>query len=132
MNFNKVILGGNITREPALSYLPNQTAVVEFGIAVNRKWRSKQGEEKNEVCFVDCQAFSKTAENINKFFGKGDPIFVEGRLKFDQWDAQDGSKRSKHRVSVENFQFVGGSGGTHANGSESSTGASQPSGDVPF
>ena len=105
-NFNKVLLMGNMTRDPQLSYLPSQTAVVEFGIAVNRKWKSKDGEAKEETCFVDCRAFAKTAENINKYLAKGNPIFIEGRLTFDSWTAQDGSKRSKHRVTVETFQFL--------------------------
>lgn len=106
MNFNRIMLGGNVTRDPQLSYLPSQTAVVEFGMAVNRKWKSKEGENKEEVCFVDCRAFGKTAENINKYVHKGDPFFIEGRLTFDSWTAQDGSKRSKHRVIVDNFQFL--------------------------
>lgn len=106
MNYNKIILAGNITRDPALSYLPSQTAVVEFGLAINRKWKSKDGEEKSEVCFVDCVSFGKTGENINKYFSKGKPIFIEGRLTFDQWTAQDGTKRSKHRVRIESFQFL--------------------------
>ncbi len=101
MNYNKVILAGNLTREPQLSYLPSQTAVVDFGMAVNRKWK-----EKKETCFVDCRAFGTTAENINKYLAKGNPVFIEGRLTFDSWTAQDGSKKSKHRVTVENFQFV--------------------------
>jgi len=106
-NFNKIFLMGNLTRDPQLSYLPSQTAVVEFGIAVNRKWKSKDGGDKSEVCFVDCRAYGRTAENINKYLAKGRPLFVEGRLTFDSWTAQDGSKRSKHRVTVENFQFLG-------------------------
>ena len=106
MNFNKVILGGNLTRDPQLSYTPNQTAIVDFGMAVNRKW-TKDGQEHEEVCFVDCFAFGKTAENINKFFSKGQSIFVEGRLTLDQWTAQDGTKRSKHKVNVQSFQFIG-------------------------
>lgn len=106
MNFNKIFLGGNLTRDPQLSYTPNQTAVVDFGMAVNRKWTSKSGEKKEEVCFVDCRAFGKTAENINQYIKKGDPFFVEGKLTFDSWTAQDGSKRSKHRVTVDNFQFI--------------------------
>ena len=105
-NFNKIFLMGNLTRDPQLSYLPSQTAVVEFGLAVNRKWKSKEGENKEEVCFVDLRAFGKTAENINKYVHKGDPFFIEGRLTFDSWTAQDGSKRSKHRVTVDNFQFL--------------------------
>jgi len=106
MNFNKIILGGNITRDLQLSYLPSQTAVVDFGIAVNRKWKSREGEQKEEVCFVDCRAFGKTAENINKYLSKGDPIFIEGRLTYNAWTAQDGTKRSKHLVTIENFQFL--------------------------
>jgi len=107
MNVNKVFLAGNLTRNPELKYLPSQTAVVEFGMAINREWKDKAGEKQSEVCFVDCVAFGKMAENINKYVGKGDPFFVEGRLTFDSWAAQDGSKRSKHRVTVENFQFLG-------------------------
>lgn len=109
MNVNKVFIAGNLTRDPALSYLPNgNTAVVEFGVAVNRKWRDKSGEQKEEVCFVDCRSYAKTAETINQYLTKGKPIFVEGRLKFDSWEAKDGSKRSKLYVIVDNFQFVGG------------------------
>ena len=107
MNLNRVILAGNLTRDPQLSYLPSQTAVVDFGLAINRKWASKDGEKKEETCFVDCIAFGKTGENINKYLHKGDPFLVEGRLKFESWTAQDGSKRSKHKVVVESFQFIG-------------------------
>lgn len=105
-SYNKVILLGNLTRDPQLSYTPNQTAVVDFGLAVNRKWKSQDGEAKEEVCFVDCRAFGKTAENLNKYLAKGNPLFIEGRLSFDSWTAQDGTKRSRHRVIVEGFQFL--------------------------
>ena len=113
-NFNKVLLIGNLTRDPQLSYTPNQTAVVDFGLATNRKWTGQDGSQREETCFVDCRAFGRLAENINKFMRKGRLIFVEGRLTFDSWTAQDGSKRSKHRVTVENVQFLsgGGPGGT--------------------
>ncbi|MCJ7776725.1 MAG: single-stranded DNA-binding protein [Sedimentisphaerales bacterium] len=107
-NFNKVLLMGNLTRDPQLSYTPNQTAVVDFGLAVNRRWKGQDGENKEETCFVDCRAFGRTAENINKYLTKGRPLFIEGRLTFNSWTAQDGTKRSKHRVTVENFQFLGG------------------------
>jgi len=110
-NFNKVLLMGNLTRDPQLSYLPSQTAVVDFGLAVNRRWTGKDGQDKNEVCFVDCRAFGRMAENINKYMSKGRQLFVEGRLTFNSWTAQDGTKRSKHRVTVENFQFLGGPSG---------------------
>jgi single-strand DNA-binding protein len=125
-NFNKVLLMGNLTRDPQLSYLPSQTPVVDFGIAVNRKWTSKEGESKEEVCFVDCRAFGRLAENINKYMRKGRPLFVEGRLVYDTWTAQDGSKRSKHRVHVDNFQFIGAPGGAGAPGAEAQ-GAGEPS-----
>ena len=95
-NFNKVLLMGNLTRDQQLKYLPTtNTAVAEFGIAVNRKWKAPTGEDREEVCFVDCSAFGKTGELINQYFQKGKPIFVEGRLKLDQWeDKQGGGKRS--------------------------------------
>lgn len=108
-NFNKVLLIGNLTRDPQLSYLPSQTAVCEFGLAVNRTWNSKDGEKKQDTCFIDCRAFGKQAETLNKYVSKGDPIFIEGRLDFDQWTDNDGKKRSKHRVTVENFQFLSNS-----------------------
>jgi single-strand DNA-binding protein len=112
-NFNKVILMGNLTRDPQLSYTPSQTAVVDFGIATNRRWTGQDGQQREETCFVDCRAFGKTAENINKYCKKGRLLMVEGRLVFDSWTGKDGAKRSKLRVTVENFQFlpVGGSGG---------------------
>ena len=102
MNFNKVILGGNITRDPELSYLPNQTAVCKFGMAVNKKYKDKES-----TCFVDCEAFGKTAENLAKYVKRGNPLLIEGELKYDTWTAQDGRKASKHKISVFNFQFVG-------------------------
>ncbi len=107
-NFNKVILLGNLTRDPQLSYLPSQTPVVEFGLAINRKWTAQDGSQRDDTCFVDCQMYGKRAEVINKYLKKGNPLFLEGRLKFDSWQAQDGSKRSKLRVFVENFEFIGG------------------------
>jgi len=115
MNFNKVILAGNLTRDPQLSYTPNQTAVVDFGLAINRKWKSQGGEEHQETCFVDCVAFGKTGENINQYLDKGDPLFVEGELKFEQWTAQDGTKRSRHKINVRNFQFLGSSDKSQSN-----------------
>ena len=137
-NYNKVLLIGNLTRDPQLSYLPSQTAVVEFGLAVNRQWTGKDGQKKESTCFVDCQAFAGRAETINKYLKKGSPLFVEGRLDFDQWTAQDGSKRSKHRITVEGFQFLGGGGGAtasggRANNNEPSPRPVDPGGDdIPF
>src|SRR5437588_1815429 len=108
-SFNKVLLMGNLTRDPQLKYLPSQTAVTEFGLACNRKFKSQSGEDREEVTFVDCSAFGKQAELINQYFTKGKPIFIQGRLKYDQWeDKQGGGKRSKLTVVMEGFQFVGG------------------------
>ena len=105
-NYNKVLLMGNLTRDPQLSYTPNQTAVVDFGLATNRKWTGQDGSQREETCFVDCRAFGRQAENINKYLSRGRPVFVEGRLTFDSWTAQDGTKRSRLRVTVENFRAV--------------------------
>ncbi len=107
-NFNKILLMGRLTRDPQLSYTPSQTAVVDFGLAVNRNWTGKDGSKKEETCFVDCRAFGRTAETINKYLSKGRPVFVEGRLTFNTWTGADGTKHSKHRVTVENFQFLPG------------------------
>jgi single-strand DNA-binding protein len=112
-SYNKVLLMGNLTRDPQMRYIPStNTPVVDFGIAVNRRFKAASGEDREEVTFVDCSAFAKTAELINQYFSKGKPIFVEGRLKLDQWeDKQGGGKRSKLSVVVENFQFIGGRDG---------------------
>jgi single-strand DNA-binding protein len=110
-NFNKVILAGNLTRDPQLSYLPSNTPVCEFGLAINRKWRSQTGEMRDETCFVDMRAYGRSAETLSQYMSKGKPLLVEGRLKFDQWEGKDGQKRSKLYVVVENFQFLGAPGG---------------------
>ena len=106
-NFNKVILAGNLTRDPQLSYLPSQTPVVEFGLAVNRRWRGQNGQQREETCFIDCRCYGKQAETFNQYMSKGQPVLVEGRLQFDTWEGPDGQKRSKHRVFVQNYQFLG-------------------------
>jgi single-strand DNA-binding protein len=124
-NFNKVLLIGNLTRDPQLSYLPSQTAVVDFGLAVNRRWTGKDGQARESTCFVDCRAFAGQAETINKYLTKGRPVFVEGRLDYDTWTAQDGTKRSKHRVTVESFQFLGGGNSGAKGGTSYDTASSQ-------
>ena len=105
MNYNKCILAGNLTRDPQLSYTPAQTPVVDFGMAINRNWTGKDGEKREETCFVDCRAFAKTAETINQYMSKGKPILLEGRLHFSSWE-KDNVRHSKLRVTVDNFQFV--------------------------
>jgi single-strand DNA-binding protein len=106
-NYNKVILIGNLTRDPQLSYLPSQTPVVELGMAVNRRWRGQDNQQREETCFVDCRAYGRQAETINQYARKGEQILLEGRLQFDTWEGKDGTRRSKHRVIVERFQFLG-------------------------
>ena len=127
-SYNKVIFMGNLTRDPQLSYLPSQTPVVEFSLAMNHKYKKQDGSQAEDICFVECQMFGKRAEVINKYLKKGDPLFVEGRLKFDTWQAQDGSKRSKHRVFVENFQFMGGGQKSGGGQQQGGGGYSQPQG----
>jgi single-strand DNA-binding protein len=106
-SFNKVILAGNLTRDPELRYTPKGTAVARLGIACNRKWKSETGEMKEEVTFVDVDAFGKTAETIGQYLKKGRPILIEGRLRYDTWeDKQSGQKKSKLSVVLENFQFL--------------------------
>ncbi len=110
-NFNKVILIGNLTREPELRVTPGGVSICKFGLAVNRNFTDKNGEKREETTFVDIDAFGRQAETISKYMTKGRPIMVEGRLKLDQWeDKNSGEKRSRLGVVLENFQFMGGRG----------------------
>ncbi|MDH3582729.1 MAG: single-stranded DNA-binding protein [Phycisphaerae bacterium] len=105
-NLNKIMLIGNLTRDPELSYLPSNTPVVRIGLASNRRFKKQNGEQGEETLFVDCSAFARTAEVMNQYLHKGDPVFIEGRLKLDRWQDKEGNPRSKHEVVVENFQFL--------------------------
>jgi single-strand DNA-binding protein len=107
MNLNKILLAGNLTRKPELRYTAKGVAIAKFSIATNRSWKGCDGQKQEEVTFVECDAFGKTAETIAQYLDKGNPIFVEGRLRLDQWDdKQTGEKRQKLGVVVEEFQFV--------------------------
>jgi single-strand DNA-binding protein len=107
-SFNKVILMGNLTRDPELRYTPKGTPIAKIGLAVNRVWRSEAGEQREEVTFVDVDIFGRTAENVGQYMRKGRPIMVEGRLKLDQWDDKNtGQKRSKLGVVADSVQFLG-------------------------
>ncbi len=125
-NLNKVMLMGNLTRDPELRFTPNNQAVANIGLAINRTWFNKQTNEKQEeTTFVDCEAWGRTAEVINQYLKKGRPIYIEGRLKLDQWQDKDGGNRSKLKVVVENFQFIdsrGGEGGGSGGGYQSQSG----------
>ena len=104
-NFNQVILMGNLTRDPKVAFLPNQTPVVEFGMAVNRKWKKEDGSYGEEVLYIECVVYGRRAEVINDNFQKGKPIFVQGRLKLEQWQKDDVT-HSRIRVVVDNFEYV--------------------------
>lgn len=126
-NYNKVILAGNLTRDPQLSFLPSNTPVVEFGMAINRRWKSQTGEQREDVTYVDIRAFGRQAETLNQYMNKGKPILVEGQLRFDQWEGKDGQKRSKLYVVVDAFQFLGGPPGGDSNrGGRTSSRAPEP------
>lgn len=125
--FNKVMLLGNLTRDIEVRFTPSNQAVGNFGLAINRKWKGADGQIHEDVTFVDCEAWGKTAEIMKQYLTKGSPAFVEGRLKLDQWkDKTDGSNRSKLKVVVENFRFVGGKNGGGGGGGGDSDMESSP------
>jgi single-strand DNA-binding protein len=106
-NLNKVMLMGNLTRDPEVKYTPKGTAICQIGLAVTRTY-SVDGEKREETAFIDCESFGKQAETIGEYCKKGRPLYVEGRLKLDTWDdKQSGQKRSKLKVMIESFQFLG-------------------------
>jgi single-strand DNA-binding protein len=121
-SFNKVILVGNLTRDPELRYTPKGTAVARLGLAVNRQWKTDAGEAREEVTFIDIDAFGRQAEVIGQYCKKGKPLMIEGRLKYEQWDdKQTNQKRSKLLVVLESFQFLGD--GNRAGGEGAPAGA---------
>lgn len=128
-SFNKVILVGNLTRDPELRYTSNGKAITKIGLAVNRTWTSETGEKKEEVTFVDVDVFGRTAENVGQYMRKGSPILIEGRLRLDQWDdKQTGQKRSKLGVVAETVQFLGSPrGGTEGGDSDAPRSRPAPS-----
>ena len=116
-SFNKVMLMGNLTRDIEIRHTSSNTAVGNFGLAVSRKYKTQSGEQREDVLFVDCDAWGRTAEVMAQYLHKGRPVFVEGRLKLDQWeDKNGGGKRSKISVVVENFQFIDSGGGNQSAG----------------
>jgi single-strand DNA-binding protein len=111
-NLNKVMLMGNLTRDPEIKYTPKGMAIASFGIAVNRVWSNEGGEKQEEVTFIDIEMFGRKAEVVGEYFTKGKPIYVEGRLKLDSWDDKNtGQKKSKLKVIGETFEFLGGKDG---------------------
>ena len=104
--FNKVIMVGNLTRDLELRYAPSGTAIGNTGIATSRKFKLGTGESREEVCFVDITFFGRTAEIANQYLRKGSKVLIEGRLKYDTWDDQNGNRRSKHSITVESMQML--------------------------
>ena len=108
-NLNKVMLMGNLTRDPEVKYTPKGTAIAEFGMAINRNYTTESGEKREEVTFVDVELWSRLAELAGEYLKKGRPVYIEGRLRLDTWDdKQTGQKRSRMRVVGEVMQFLGG------------------------
>lgn len=118
-SYNRVVLMGNLTRDPQLSYTQSNTAVCKFGLAVNHRWKDRDGGNRDEVCYVDCTVFGRAAETFNQYMAKGRSVLIEGRLQFNQWTTPEGDKRSKHEVVVDNFTFVGNRPDGGAQGGES-------------
>lgn len=131
-SLNRVFLMGNLTRDIEVRHTSQNMAIAKMGLAVNRKFKTQSGEQREEVTFVDCDAFGRTAEVMAQYLRKGRPVFIEGRLKLDQWQDQQGNKRSKLSVVVESFQFVdsgqggggdgGGGGGGYSSGNQGNQG----------
>jgi len=131
-DYNKVLLMGRLTRDIELKYTPSNMAVAKVGLAVNHRYKSKEGENKEEVTFIECDAWGRTAEVMSQYLSKGRPVFVEGRLKLDQWQDKDGGNRSMLKVVIENFQFIDSKGGDGSTGGNSnSAGAPRASGPPP-
>jgi len=130
-NLNKVMIIGNLTRDPETRLLESGTSVTNLGVACNRTW-SKDGDKKEETTFVECEAWGKTAEIMAKYLSKGRPVFVEGRLKLDEWEDKEGNKRSRMKVVVENFQFLGTAKSQDSNNGTKEVAAKITEDDIPF
>lgn len=108
-SYNKVILLGNLTRDPEMKYLPSGTAVTNFGLAINEKYTDRtSGEQRDSVCFVDVEAWDRQAEIVNEYLSKGSPVFLEGSLRFDSWETPEGEKRNRLKVRAFRIQLIGG------------------------
>ena len=135
-SFNQVILLGNLTRDIELRHTPSNQTVANIGLAVNRTFQTKDGERREETTFVDCESWGRQAEVMAQYLSKGRPVLIQGRLKLDSWQDKDGGNRSKLKVVVENFQFVGGreggGNGGGGGGGDSYASAGAPAGGQQF
>jgi single-strand DNA-binding protein len=109
-NYNRVIIAGNLTRDPQVRFFSNERALADIGLAVNRRWRDRDGNQQEETTFVDVECWGRTAELVGQYLAKGRSCLVEGRLKLDQWEDKDGNRRSKLKVVADNVQFFDGRG----------------------
>jgi len=133
--YNKVLIMGNLTRDPELKQTPSSQPVAQIGIAMNRKFKDREGNMREETTFVDCEAWGRTAEVMAQYLSKGKPVFVEGRLKLDQWQDKDGNNRSKLKVVIESFQFIDSKGGQSSTPPATAAAAppsAPPADDIPF
>lgn len=135
VSINRVLLAGNLTRDPQVKFFANERAVAQFGIAVNRRFKTADGQLKDETTFVDVEAWGRTAELVGQYLTKGRACFVEGRLQLDSWEDKDGQKRSKLKVVADNVQFLdsgnrggerGATGGADGAGADDSAPAAAP------
>src|SRR5271156_5546299 len=124
-NFNKVLLLGNLTRDPEVKYTPKGTAVCDLGLAVNDSYKAQDGTIKETVTFVDIEVWGRTAENCKQYLTKGRPVFVEGQLRLDQWETPQGEKKSRLKVRADRVQFLGG-GPARSGGGEQRSSSSSP------
>ena len=122
-SYNRVILMGNLTRDPEVRYLPSGKPVAAFGMAMSSKYRTQDGQEHEDVCFVNCEVYGKQAENCGKYLTKGRQVLVEGRLHYEQWE-KDGQKRNALKVVADRVQFLGG--GKGGEGGEGAAGRAAP------
>lgn len=125
-SYNRVILLGNLTRDPELRYIPSGMAVTDIGLAVNDRRKNANGEWVDEATFVDVTLFGRTAEVVTEYLSKGSPVLIEGRLKLDTWETQDGQKRSKLKVVGDRMQMLGTRGQTGVEGGGQRPGAARP------
>ncbi len=126
-SLNKVFLIGNLTRDPEVRYLPSGAAVGDLRLAVNRKYKTQQGEEREETCFVNISVWGRQAETCGQYLGKGSSVLVEGRLRFEEWE-KDGQKNSRISVTAERVQFMGSprSGSDYSDASSGQQAAERP------
>ncbi len=118
LNLNQVSLAGRLTRDPQVKALANDKVVADFGVAINRRWKGADGEVKEEATFLDIEAWGRTAELVGQYLAKGSPVYIDGRIRVDQWQDKDGSRRSKMKIIAESVHFIAprkeGAGADHA------------------